>query len=171
MADVFISYSKADRPHAEALADELELHGYKVWWDTALYGGEDFHDTILRALDDAKAVIVIWSESSVKSQWVRGEAQHAQSQQKLIPTKFAELRETDIPLIFRTLHTEPLEDRDRILRAVERLVGNRSKALIVEDHAGDPAVTIRPTTRAEPPAPQRERVPPFWARLKGLFKW
>ena len=128
MADVFISYSKTDRQHAEALANDLKLHGYTVWWDTTLYGGEDFHDVILQALDDAKAAIVIWSESSVKSHWVRGEAQHAQSQQKLIPTKFAKLRDTDIPLNFRALHTELLEDRDRILRAVERLAGKRAQS-------------------------------------------
>jgi TIR domain len=83
-----------------------------VWWDTELYGGEDFHDVILQALDDAKAAIVIWSESSVKSYWVRGEAQHAQSQRKLIPTKFAALPESDIPLNFRALHTEALADTD-----------------------------------------------------------
>ena len=148
MSDVFISYSKVDRRQAEALAEDLKLHGYSVWWDTNLYGGEDFHDVILQALDAAKVAIVIWSEPSVKSQWVRGEAQHAQSQQKLKPTKFSKLRDADIPLNFRTLHTEPLEDRDRILRAVERMAGRRSEA----PAAGARNVTIgrrRTETRVE----------------------
>jgi hypothetical protein len=139
MADVFISYSKADRPQAEALAEDLKRHGYSVWWDPDLYGGEDFHAVILREIDAAKAAIVIWSEASVKSHWVRGEAQHAQSQQKLIPTKFSKLKDTDIPLNFRALHIELLDHKDRILRAVERLAGKRRQRSATQDRIEQPA--------------------------------
>jgi hypothetical protein len=170
MSDVFISYAKTDRHQAEALADDLKLHGYSVWWDTALYGGEDFHDVIFRALDDAKAVIVIWSESSAKSQWVRGEAQHAQSQQKLIPTKFAKLRDADIPLNFRTLHTEPLEDRDRILRAVERLTGKRSRAPSAGT-AGAPNVSTSRAARAENQMRQLAAGTSAWPDWRSPRRW
>jgi hypothetical protein len=43
MADVFISYAKADRPLALKLAAMLEAEGWKVWWDTSLAIGDDFH--------------------------------------------------------------------------------------------------------------------------------
>jgi hypothetical protein len=162
MSDVFISYSKTDRHQAEALADDLKLHGYSVWWDTELYGGEDFHDVILKALDAAKVAIVIWSEASVKSQWVRGEAQHAQSQQKLIPTKFAKLRDADVPLNFRALHTELLDDRERILRAVERLTGKTSGATSSAGGAGAPTAPTRRTALASDRTLQQDRGMSAW---------
>ena len=46
MADVFISYAKADRPLALKLAAMLEAEGWKVWWDTSLIPGDDFRNEI-----------------------------------------------------------------------------------------------------------------------------
>jgi hypothetical protein len=40
MADVFISYAKADRSLASKLAAMLEAEGWKVWWDTTLIPGD-----------------------------------------------------------------------------------------------------------------------------------
>jgi hypothetical protein len=37
MADVFISYAKADRSLALKLAAMLEAEGWKVWWDTSVH--------------------------------------------------------------------------------------------------------------------------------------
>jgi TIR domain len=42
MADVFVSYSKDDRPLIEEFSKFLEREGYVVWWDTRLVGGETF---------------------------------------------------------------------------------------------------------------------------------
>ena len=134
MADIFISYSKVDRQVAQALAAELQAHGYNVWWDFELYAGEDFHEVILAELDRAKAVIVIWSDPAVGSRWVRGEAEHAAKQSKLVPTHVRGFDTTRIPLNFKAFHTESLDNRTRILRAVERL-------------------GVRPV-RAAPPPPQ-----------------
>ena len=36
MADVFISYAKEDRAHAEKLAAEIAAVGLTVWWDRDL---------------------------------------------------------------------------------------------------------------------------------------
>ena len=33
MADIFISYSRDDRPRVEPLAEALVSAGYSVWWD------------------------------------------------------------------------------------------------------------------------------------------
>ena len=40
MTEVFLSYNKADRPVAEAIARELHGLGVNVWWDHELLGGE-----------------------------------------------------------------------------------------------------------------------------------
>jgi len=48
MADIFVSYAKADRPLALKLAAMLEAEGWKVWWDTSLTIGDDFRNEIMR---------------------------------------------------------------------------------------------------------------------------
>jgi TIR domain len=65
MADVFISYAKADRPLALKLAAMLEAEGWTTWWDTSLTIGDDFRNEIMTELGRAPAVIVIWTDTSI----------------------------------------------------------------------------------------------------------
>ena len=51
MADVFLSYRKADRAKAEALANALKVENLDVWWDTALETGETFDEKIQSVLE------------------------------------------------------------------------------------------------------------------------
>jgi len=102
MADVFISYSRQDRDHAQALAKLLEEKGLAIWWDWNLVGGVNFRDKIHSALNDAKKVIVLWSEHSVSSSFVIDEAGVAMRQGKLIPIL---IDESELPLGFGNLHT------------------------------------------------------------------
>lgn len=85
MADIFISYARGDRDRIEKLAGALESEGYSVWWDRQIVGGREFSEEIERELDAAGAVIVAWSETSVKSRWVKDEAATAAEAGKLIP--------------------------------------------------------------------------------------
>ncbi len=84
MADVFISYSRIDQPIIKQLSQALEAHGFSVWWDRELLGGDTFADDIERQLLQAKAVIVGWSQSGSKSRWVRDEASVAADAGSLI---------------------------------------------------------------------------------------
>jgi preprotein translocase subunit SecA len=77
MSDVFISYSHDDQLFAAQLAMSLEILGYDVWWDKALVPNDPFALEIRNALESAGAVIVIWSETSIQSEWVIAEAQSA----------------------------------------------------------------------------------------------
>ena len=120
MAQVFISYAKTDRISAESLARQLTDRGFDVWWDFQLYTGDDFHDVIREEIHKAKAVIVIWSEAAVASQWVRGEAQDAFDLKKLVPTHLAGFDPKRVPLNFRALHIESVENFDALVRAIER---------------------------------------------------
>ena len=95
MSSVFISYSRADRSTAKTLANVLTSNGYKVWWDVELVGTDDFTDTIVDALQNASAVIVIWSKASAKSKFVRDEARFALHLGKLVATKESWLRESE----------------------------------------------------------------------------
>ena len=118
MADVFISYAKADRPLALKLAAMLEAEGWKTWWDTSLIPGDDFRNEIMTELGRARAVIVIWTDASIKSDWVRSEAGRAQGDRKLIPVKLAHLTYKDLPPPFDVLHTENIGEEDKIKAAV-----------------------------------------------------
>ena len=120
MADVFLSYSHDSRELTQSLAEELQKLGPSVWWDSSLLSGDTFRDAIYRELDAAKAAIVIWSPSSIKSDWVISEATRARAQGKLIPLRSPEVGLSDIPPPFGVLHTDKLEDRDRIYAALRK---------------------------------------------------
>jgi TIR domain len=97
MADVFISYAKAD---------------------TSLAIGDDFRNEIMTELGRARAVVVIWTDTSIKSDWVRSEAGRAQADRKLIPVKLPHLTYHDLPPPFDVLHTENVREEDKIRAAV-----------------------------------------------------
>jgi hypothetical protein len=118
MADIFISYSTNDRWMASELAGYLQEQGYSVWWDQNLAAGQQFVGSITDALGDAKAAIVIWTTSSIKSRWVLGEAEAAASVEKLVPVRDSGLSEGNLPIGFRALHTIGFDDRDGLLRAI-----------------------------------------------------
>jgi hypothetical protein len=50
MADVFISYSRADRARVAPVAAALEASGLRPWWDTKLGSGEDYGMVIEREI-------------------------------------------------------------------------------------------------------------------------
>lgn len=102
MADVFISYAREDRDRVEQLASALKSSGLNVWWDRNLSGGAEFSTIIETELVAAGHAIVVWSEASRGSNWVRDEAELAREQGKLVPLS---LDGSTPPLGFRQLHT------------------------------------------------------------------
>src|SRR5262245_31544569 len=85
MSDVFISYAREDSDAAEALAHALEAHGLSVFWDRSIPAGHSFEDVIEGAITAAKAVVVLWSCHSVRSDWVRAEAAEGARRGILVP--------------------------------------------------------------------------------------
>lgn len=85
MADVFISYQRSDRVIAEKLNDLLTAEGWHVWFDTDIYAGAQWEELLLEILDEAKAVIVLWTARSLRSKWVAREARLAADAKKLVP--------------------------------------------------------------------------------------
>jgi len=118
LADIFISYSKQDQDDARLLAAFLEAEGYSVWWDAGLHSGDNFRKVIMTELGRARAVIAIWTENSVHSDWVASEAGRAHADRKLIPVKARGVPYRDIPPPFDAMHIENLDSRDKILGAV-----------------------------------------------------
>src|SRR5262249_13364444 len=121
--DIFISYASEDRREAAELAGFLTDRGYRVWWDRELVAGQDFHATIGRMLEECKVAIVIWTEISVKSRWVLGEAESAANAHKLVPVRIDSLPPARLPVGFLSLHTAALGDRTDLLGAVRSQMG------------------------------------------------
>ncbi len=96
MADIFISYATEDRILASELASKLQKRGYTVWWDRELVSGDNFRDEIVNQIALAKSVVVIWTSTSIRKDWVLSEAQRAHSQKKLSPVRH-ELAVAQIP--------------------------------------------------------------------------
>jgi adenylate cyclase len=87
LADVFISYSRADQASARRVAKTLQGQGIEVWWDADLPAHRAYSESIERNLADAKAVLVLWSKSAAASQWVRAEADFARNAGKLVQAR------------------------------------------------------------------------------------
>ncbi len=127
MADVFISYSRADRAQAEQIAHALEGRGFDVWWDPDLLPGEQYSKIIADVLAKAKAVIVLWSKNSAVSNWVLDEAQIGAQRGALIPIL---IDNVEVPLGFRQHSGEDLTNWpnpsaepafERMVSALQRL--------------------------------------------------
>jgi adenylate cyclase len=102
VARVFLSYARDDVDAARQLADGLGQAGHDVWWDRHLHGGSRFAKEIDRALKDAEAVVVLWSEASLDSAWVQDEAAEARDSERLVPVAIGSAKP---PLGFRQFHT------------------------------------------------------------------
>lgn len=84
MADVFISYARSTAKIAKDAADALAKEGLSVWFDQDLPASRAYADVISERLDEAKAVLVLWSKEGVASHWVRSEADRARAKGKLV---------------------------------------------------------------------------------------
>jgi adenylate cyclase len=84
MADIFVSYGRSAEAQAHQVAEALRHAGYGVWRDDELPPHRAYSDVIEERIRSAKAVVVLWSAESVRSQWVRAEADMAREAGTLI---------------------------------------------------------------------------------------
>jgi TIR domain len=105
MSDIFISYASADRERAKLLSKALQRRGWSVWWDRSIPPGKEYDQVIEEALDSAQCVVVLWSQASVASSWVKTESAEAMRRKILMP---ALIEEVKIPLEFRRLQAADL---------------------------------------------------------------
>jgi TIR domain len=129
MHEIFISYSRHDSDAANALGDTLCKAGLSVWLDrNAIREGDAFDTQIEEAIAQTRVVIVIWSEHSVKSHWVRAEAAYALGKHKLLPIL---VDQSEPPLQFLQIQTIDFRywDRTSNHHAFQQLAGALAKRL------------------------------------------
>ena len=178
MADVFLSYAKADRDQAAEIAHYLEKNGFTVWWDSALVAGDDFSNIVKQQLDAARYVIVIWTAHSIKSAWVRAEATQALSSQKLIQLRSDDLPVSALPLPFGSMHSATIleSQHDNFLLKTLALIGgspetNKPARQSRDDTAVDKSSTPRSdgTSLTAPPEVQAYDVFVAYSRKDRRF--
>jgi adenylate cyclase len=145
MADVFVSYARADEEFAARIAEALRAEGYQVWRDDELPAHRAYADVIEERLSSAKAVIVLWSAEAAKSQWVRAEADAARSAGTLIQ---AALDGTIPPLPFNQIQCADLSgwDGDASAAGWRKLKGSITSLAGAAPSAAD----ARPSGRRRP---------------------
>ncbi|MEM9262445.1 MAG: SUMF1/EgtB/PvdO family nonheme iron enzyme [Pseudomonadota bacterium] len=158
MTDIFISYSRDDRAIVSKMAASLAGEGFNVWWDPEIPPGSTFSDVIDARLKEADCVLVVWSASSIKSNWVQEEADDGLQNGRLIPVIIDPI---ELPRGFKRVQTADLTQWNgetnspewrRVVSEVKRLVspsqksGNKKPAKLA--HASPPPST----TRVESPA-------------------
>src|SRR5215204_3957409 len=86
MKAIFLSYSRRDSSTVQTLTAALAEKGLSVWIDRSSIEEGDAYDTQIEdAIAQTRVVIVVWSQHSVKSHWVRAEAAYALGKHKLLP--------------------------------------------------------------------------------------
>lgn len=128
MSDIFISYASSDREHAKRLADLLSARGYSVWWDRTIPPGRVFDEVIQEAINSARCMVVLWSQDSVRSNWVKTEAAEGASRSMLVP---ALVQEVAPPIEFKRIQAanltgwdgrEDFAELSNLLASIERLL-------------------------------------------------
>ena len=135
MADVFISYARSDKARVAPLVAAIEAKGWSVWWDPEIAPGQEFDRQIAAELDNAAAVLVVWTPKSVESRWVRGEAREGAERGILVPVRF---EKASLPIDVRAFHTTDLDDSETGAQCPQvqeflRALG----AVIARRHAGE----------------------------------
>jgi tetratricopeptide (TPR) repeat protein len=122
VADIFISYSvqHADLTRELVAVIESRFGEGSVWWDQNLRAGDQFNPEITRTLDDAKAVVVVWTKGAVSSNWVYAEAVRAANQHKIVTVRATDLEQNRIPLPFTVFQTCLANDTHALLDGIAR---------------------------------------------------
>jgi tetratricopeptide (TPR) repeat protein len=138
MSDIFISYAREDKEKAAEFARLFEQEHWAVWWDRDLIPGDKFEEVIGRELGEAKAVVVLWSETSVGSGWVKDEARKGAQGGALVPLL---IDPVNIPLGFGEFHTPDFTEWDGSPTHAEA----QSLLRRISGLLGRPVVTLRPS--------------------------
>lgn len=73
MADVFISYSSADREVVTKLASDLQRRGISVFFDQLIQPGDSWANSLAKAIEDARYLLAVVSPDYLSSKWTQEE--------------------------------------------------------------------------------------------------
>ncbi|MEO0881197.1 MAG: TIR domain-containing protein [Pseudomonadota bacterium] len=115
MADIFLSYARADYDTAVKVRDALEAldPDLEVFWDVVgLDAGDVFPERLADEVRDARAVLGLWNDHALSREWVNKEVDIAVEQKTLIPVEIGPVTEKVITLRLSKIHRTKLHDFD-----------------------------------------------------------
>ena len=102
MADIFLAYSRSNWKKADKFRDAFKKIGFSVFVDIDTPTGERWREHIENQLNACSVLVVLWSKSSVKSDYVKEEADVAKDHGKLVPVM---VTKCELPYGFRSYQT------------------------------------------------------------------
>ena len=110
MADLYITYGLRETSWVNKLVTILDDEGFTICWEHAVAPGDDVRtDDSIQALNNAKCVLAVWSDTSVDDFWVLSDAERAVAQNKLISVV---AKSAVIPRAFRQSETVFMQSWD-----------------------------------------------------------
>jgi hypothetical protein len=172
---VFVSHSTLDKPFVRRLVRHLTKAGYPTWVDEkSLLVGDPLATKIAEGIRGARAVIVVVSEASVQSNWLRFELNEAVVRMvsgtcRLIPLL---LDEVEAPVeIQGILYADFRRGRRGGLNRVLAALGHDDKrSLATAGVSSADASTELPSRRAEPPSLRSPDATSRWRAIKNALK-
>lgn len=158
MSDIFISYKSEDKDKAALFANAFAAQGWSVFWDKDIPPGQPFDRYIGDKLDEARCVVVLWSEQSITSDWVKEEADYGKRRAMLMPVFIDQVAP---PLGFGRIEAAELFDWDgdpsdaefqNLVKAIEALLGRQEAA----EPEPEPETAPAPAVETPPSAPIAE---------------
>ncbi len=150
--DLFLSYSRADKHVVDKLESAFRAQGFDVWRDESMRNGAHLSHTIAHQIGCSRAVLVLWSTSSIGSDWVFDEATDASKQ-----NKFFHARIEDV--------TPPAPFGARLYRDLigwpDDELAKQSFLKLCDDICADVPTHVGPRTTYQAHAPATKRRPRF----------
>jgi len=129
----FVSYAHEDEERVDEVVSYLKARGIEVWWDDLLEPGDDWSGMLLDKIRYAACFVVLWSEASVRADFVRAEALRANealNKGRIVPVLLDRSAVRNIPLPFNALqHVDLSEDGGQRRRELAKL-GKRVGGLV-----------------------------------------
>lgn len=147
MSDIFLSYSHEDRERIRSIVVHFEAQGWSVWWDRKLLPGELWKRQLCDELKNCRAVVVIWTQNSVKSAWVRLEASAGLKIDGLVPIQLDRFDTAPIPREFERIHAADLSawtagssdsEFESVVRALREIISRPATAPSLSDSTNLP---------------------------------
>jgi WD40 repeat protein len=124
VADVFISYSRADSEFVQQIASSLHELGRTPWVDTAgISDAEVFPQAIRTAIEESDAFLFVITPASVASRYCDQEADYARTLAKrIVPVLREPVPDAEIPEEIRNRNWIPFTDSDDYDASLARVV-------------------------------------------------
>jgi formylglycine-generating enzyme required for sulfatase activity len=157
MSDIFLSYANADRDRVRPLVAALIAEGWSVFWDRIIPVGRTWHEVLEEALSAARSIVVIWSQISIRSRWVREEVDEGIALGLLLFPVF--LDQVKPPFGYRGVQAADLSTWDGAVTAAEyQNLVQEMKQTLGQPASPDP-LSRKPKAIGPQPAPKIEIAP------------